>query len=301
MAENKQNDKKELDDLLDNALQDFDKNSTSASAGDASKNVAANGAVVGTPADAESAADPDAFFIEQANVLAERMQTLFGGPNTPSGELPPLPQDPDQILAGFKKMAEAAAMTLQGENPASDEEVAKYSDSIAQALKGLQEGSENLSAPVSETDVASMFSGLNLENPGEGDNNMFLPFMEGMMQSLLSAEILLPSIKELVAKYPKYFEEHGDKISAEDRERYEKQLELYKVLEKQLEAEKPDDSAAVKRDKFKVVLDQMRRLQEFGNPPDEILAETAGDLPILDPNLAGGAAGAGANPQCPMM
>lgn len=49
---------------------------------------------------------------------------------------------------------------------------------------------------------------------------MFLPFMEGMMQSLLSAEILLPSIKELVEKYPKYFEQHGNKISAEDKERY---------------------------------------------------------------------------------
>ncbi|XP_004524655.1 peroxisomal biogenesis factor 19 [Ceratitis capitata] len=300
MAENKQTDKKELDDLLDSALQDFDKNSTPASAGDADKDLTANGTATGATAAAGTAADPDAFFIEQANVLAERMQTLFGGPNTPSGELPPLPQDPDQILAGFKKMAEAAAMTLQGENPASDEDVAKYSDSIAQALKGLQEGSENLSAPVSETDVASMFSGLNLENPGEGDNNMFLPFMEGMMQSLLSAEILLPSIKELVEKYPKYFEEHGSKISAEERERYEKQLELYKVLEKLLEAEKPDDTAAVKRENFKSVLDHMRRLQEFGNPPEEILSETAGDLPILDPNLAGGA-GAGANPQCPMM
>ncbi|XP_039951064.1 peroxisomal biogenesis factor 19 [Bactrocera neohumeralis] len=300
MSENKQNDKKELDELLDNALQDFDKKSSSASTVDADNSLTTNGSAAGSAADAGTAADPDAFFIEQANVLAERMQTLFGGPNTPSGELPPMPQDPDQILAGFKKMAEAAAMTLQGENPATDEDVAKYSDSIAQALKGLQEGSENLSAPVSENDVANMFSGLNLENPGEGDNNMFLPFMEGMMQSLLSAEILLPSIKELVEKYPKYFEQHGDKISAEDRERYEKQLELYKVLEKQLEAEKPDDSATVKREKFKAVLDHMRRLQEFGNPPQEILAETAGDLPMLDPNLAG-AAGAGANPQCPMM
>lgn len=49
---------------------------------------------------------------------------------------------------------------------------------------------------------------------------MFLPFMEGMMQSLLSAEILLPSIKELLDKYPKYLEENDAKLSAEDKERY---------------------------------------------------------------------------------
>lgn len=90
------------------------------------------------------------------------MSTLFGGPETPSPDN--AQQNPEQILAGFKKMAEAAAMTLQGENSASDEEVAKYSDSIAQALKGLQEGSESLAAPVSENDVASMFNGLNLDN-----------------------------------------------------------------------------------------------------------------------------------------
>lgn len=127
---------------------------------------------------------------------------------------------------------------------------------------------------------------------------MFLPFMEGMMQSLLSAEILLPSIKELLEKYPKYLEENASKLSAEDKERYEKQLELYKIIEGHLELENPNDSAKEKRDKFRVVLDDMRKLQEYGQPPEEILAETAGDLPVLDPAAAGAAAG---NPQCPMM
>lgn len=127
---------------------------------------------------------------------------------------------------------------------------------------------------------------------------MFLPFMEGMMQSLLSAEILLPSIKELLEKYPKYLEENGDKISAEDKERYEKQLELYKIIEGHLESENTNDSAKEKREKFKVVLDDMRKLQEYGQPPEEILAETAGDLPMMDPAAAGAVAG---NPQCPMM
>ncbi|KNC27831.1 hypothetical protein FF38_12504 [Lucilia cuprina] len=293
MADQQKPNDNELNELLDNALQDFAKNDKSSS-NDA--NAAATAGATGESG--EQAGDSEEFFLEQAKLLAERMNTLFGGPDTPSGDVAPLPQDPDQILAGFKKMAEAAAMTLQGENSASDEEVAKYSDSIAQALKGLQEGTDNLNAPVSETDVAQMFGGLSLENAGSDDGNMFLPFMEGMMQSLLSAEILLPSIKELLEKYPKYLEENGDKIAAEDKERYEKQLELYKIIEGHLESENPNDSAKEKREKFKVVLDDMRKLQEYGQPPEEILAETAGDLPMLDPAAAGAAAG---NPQCPMM
>ncbi|EDW11282.1 peroxisomal biogenesis factor 19 isoform X1 [Drosophila mojavensis] len=285
------NDGDELNDLLDNALQDFDKSNSGA------KPEKTAGTTDGTGnATSEVNEDPDAFFIEQAKVLADRMNTLFGGPDTPSGDIPPMPQDPEQIMAGFKKMAEAAALTLSGENTANDDEVSKYSDSISQALKGLQEGTENLAAPASENDIASMFGSLNLEG-GESDSNSFLPFMEGMMQSLLSAEILLPSIKELLEKYPKYLEENDAKLSAEDKERYQKQMELYKVIEGHLQSEKPDDTPSVKREKFRVVLDDMRKLQDYGQPPAEILAETGGDLPLIDPTVAGGIP----NPQCPTM
>ncbi|XP_061396475.1 peroxisomal biogenesis factor 19-like [Musca vetustissima] len=289
MADQQKPNDNDLNELLDNALQDFVKDDKQTANGDGS-NAAQDGA--------EGNPESEEFFLEQAKLLAERMNTLFGGPDTPTGDVAPLPQDPEQIMAGFKKMAEAAAKTLQGENTASDEEVAKYSDSIAQALKGLQEGTDNLTAPVSENDVANMFGGLSLDSAASDDGNMFLPFMEGMMQSLLSAEILLPSIKELLEKYPKYLEENGSKISAEDKERYEKQLELYKIIEGHLENENPNDTAKEKRDKFRVVLEDMRKLQEYGQPPEEILAETAGDLPVLDPAAAGAAAG---NPQCPMM
>ncbi|XP_001357147.1 peroxisomal biogenesis factor 19 isoform X1 [Drosophila pseudoobscura] len=291
MSEEKQNGD-DLNDLLDSALQDFDKSGNKKEKGKATD--AASTEV------AEGSEDPDAFFIEQAKVLADRMNTLFGGPDTPSGDIPPLPQDPDQIMSGFKKMAEAAALTLSGENSATDEDVSKYSDSISQALKGLQEGTDNLAAPASENDIASMFGSLNLDGSGAPDGNMFLPFMEGMMQSLLSAEILLPSIKELLEKYPKYLEENDAKLSAEDKERYQKQMELYKVIEGHLQSEKPDDSATVKREKFRVVLDDMRKLQDYGQPPAEILAETGGDLPFTDPTAAI-AGGNGPNPQCPTM
>ncbi|XP_017154176.1 peroxisomal biogenesis factor 19 [Drosophila miranda] len=291
MSEEKQNGD-DLNDLLDSALQDFDKSGNKKEKGKATD--AASAEV------SEGSEDPDAFFIEQAKVLADRMNTLFGGPDTPSGDIPPLPQDPDQIMSGFKKMAEAAALTLSGENSATDEDVSKYSDSISQALKCLQEGTDNLAAPASENDIASMFGSLNLDGSGAPDGNMFLPFMENMMQSLLSAEILLPSIKEMLEKYPKYLEENDAKLSAEDKERYQKQMELYKVIEGHLQSEKPDDSATVKREKFRVVLDDMRKLQDYGQPPAEILAEMGGDLPFTDPTAAI-AGGGGPNPQCPTM
>lgn len=86
--------------------------------------------------------------------------------------------------------------------------------------------------------------------------------MQGMMQSLLSAEVLLPSLKELLDKYPAWFDENKDKISAEDKERYSKQQELFKVICTELEKETPNDSADVKNERFKIVLKNMQKVRQ---------------------------------------
>lgn len=52
------------------------------------------------------------------------------------------------------------------------------------------------------------------------------PFMQGMLQHLLSKEILYPSLKELVDKYPEWLEEKKTEISSSDLQRFRKQLEL---------------------------------------------------------------------------
>lgn len=70
------------------------------------------------------------------------------------------------------------------------------------------------------------------------------------------------------------------------------------MIEVHLQSEKPEDSPTVKREKFRVVLDDMRKLQDYGQPPAEILAETGGDLPFGDPTAAVGGV---PNPQCPTM
>lgn len=84
--------------------------------------------------------------------------------------------------------------------------------------------------------------------------------MHGMMQSLLSAEVLLPSLKELLEKYPSYLDENKDKISSIDMDRYQKQQELFKVICAELEKESLNDSADVKNERFKIVLKNMQKV-----------------------------------------
>lgn len=85
--------------------------------------------------------------------------------------------------------------------------------------------------------------------------------MHGMMQSLLSAEVLLPSLLELLEKYPSYLNENKDKISSTDMDRYQKQQELFKVICAELEKESPNDSADVKNERFKIVLKNMQKVR----------------------------------------
>lgn len=264
----------DLNELLDDALKDFEKTESTTKSSKTDTTTAEND-------------DQNAFFMEQAKLFSERMGALVGQPEGGEDQLN------DQLLAGFKKIAEATGIALQGESTADEEEVKKYSDSISEALKGMNEASGTLQTGLSEADVAKLFSGLGLEEGAEPDENPFLPFMEGMMQSLLSAEILLPGIKDLLEKYPKYLEENADKISPSDKERYEKQLDLYKVICTRLEAENPNETPKKKRENYRLVMEDMRKLQEYGQPPEEIVSELA-DMPAIDPNAA-------ANPQCQMM
>lgn len=86
--------------------------------------------------------------------------------------------------------------------------------------------------------------------------------MQGMMQSLLSAEVLLPSLKEMLEKYPAWMDENKTKITEEDKERYNKQQELFKVICAELEKETPNDSTEVKNERFKIVLKNMQKVRK---------------------------------------
>lgn len=138
------------------------------------------------------------------------------------------------------------------------EESQVFASTISQTLQGLSEGSEAVQAPFSEDDIMSMFSG------GAGsDQNAFLPFMQGMMQSLLSKEVLYPSLKDILEKYPQWLEENKNNISADDLDRYKKQQQLMEKVCVQLEKESEADTPEKKREQFESVLSLMQKVSEF--------------------------------------
>lgn len=261
-VDNKQNDADpELDDLLDSALQDMTKKDQDSKPEDSGQpNIWS-----------------EEFIKEAAAQFESNMAAIMGGfSGVPEDQI-----SQEQIAQTFSKMAEAAAQVLKPSDnvnepaptdPASQEKIDEVSAAISQTLQNLNTNSENLQTPFSEADLANMFNNFNLGEANQ-EGNMFLPFMQGMMQSLLSKEVLYPSLKELVDKYPKWLEDNKGKIEQSEYERFEKQQDLMKKVCAELEPEQESDPEDVKRKRFESVLKMMQQMQDLGQPPTELVGD----------------------------
>ncbi|KAG8071727.1 hypothetical protein GUJ93_ZPchr0006g42397 [Zizania palustris] len=95
--------------------------------------------------------------------------------------------------------------------------------------------------------------------------------VETMMQQLLSKEILYEPMKDIVEKYPKWLEDNKSKISKEEYERYQNQLELMLKLNEVYENEPGNMSK---------IFEIMQNMQECGQPPSDLVQEIAPDLDL---------------------
>lgn len=95
--------------------------------------------------------------------------------------------------------------------------------------------------------------------------------VETMMQQLLSKEILHEPMKEIAGRYPKWLEEHSNELKPEDYERYHNQYQFILKLNEVYENE-PDN--------FTKIIELMQKMQECGQPPNDIVQELAPDLDL---------------------
>merc|ERR1719167_146987 len=165
------------------------------------------------------------------------------------------------------KLVELAEGGGQGQNMAS---------SLADTLADMRKHTANLSSQPTDEELQGMFSGLGLGNNqgmDEGLNNL-LPMMEGMMQTLLSKDLLYPAMKELADKYPDYLADHRSKLSEDQFETYNKQCHLTRNICFKFEEELPTDSEEKKKKRFQEVMALMQEMQSLGHPPKELTGET---------------------------
>ncbi|KAG8238701.1 hypothetical protein J437_LFUL018391 [Ladona fulva] len=251
----------ELNDLLDSALEDFDTPSKSAEVrpkpAEDKQNV--------PKSDDESLGSmwTEEFIKQATSQFEQNLQSILS-----SGSLEGARSD--DVGETLQKIAQAAAKAVS-----EDSEEGEFSATIAQTLKNLSEGTTNLQSPMSEEDLMKMFGsmGLGAEDnsfPTDGD---FLPMLQTMMQSLLSKDVLLPALQDIVEKYPGWLEENKPKLQESEYQKFEQQYRLMCQVCEELKKEQESDSEDVKRGRFDKILELMQKMQDCGQPPKELVGD----------------------------
>ncbi|GAB1602879.1 peroxisomal biogenesis factor 19-like [Argonauta hians] len=288
----------ELIELLDSALQDFEPATEPGYATSAEAETESS-TEVSNPGTASSAVLKN---VLQSSSSASYMSTPFNSPNLPHSErrndVPgrDLAEQLDEAMHSFinedpvliqniEILAKAAESA--GDSPEAQKE---FADTLAKTLSSLAQNAEGLQDQLNEEGLNQAFNNLGL-NPGgstdggggsssgsSGNNPDILPVMQNMMKTLLSKEVLYPSLKEISQKYPKWLEENSGKTEKGLIDNYKHQYTLMKTICNEFEKEKDTDSDDVKNDRFNKILEFMQEMQELGQPPNEILGEMAPGL-----------------------
>ncbi|KAJ0011556.1 hypothetical protein NQD34_012531 [Periophthalmus magnuspinnatus] len=267
----------ELDELLDSALDDFDKAAAPPPAAAASAS-AMSGAEK-PPLLEDCALFETLFEGEMGNQAREEWERA----------MTELAQQEPELLEHFQKLSEAAGKV--GTDTASQQE---FTSCLKDTLKGLAKNADNLqTSGLAGEDLVKALEGLTLEGGSEGGEDAnILPIMQSFMQNLLSKEVLYPSLKEITTKYPEWLDANKPTLSSDDFQRYEQQAKIMADICKLFEKEE-EEGAEDKERTFETIMDLMQKLQELGQPPKEL----AGDAPpglnfdMDSLNLPGGPAG----------
>ncbi|KAI9218671.1 Pex19 protein, partial [Blastocladiella britannica] len=257
---------------------------------------AAAAATPATPAAATPAAsadlDEDAFMKE----LSAGMEQMMAGISSAD------PAAMEQLLGAISGTDGASGAAPAPASDASNgKTAASFQERIRQTMTKLQESgvaqSEAAGADGAE-DMDALMAEMMRQMEQLTDSGEFDQVLEGMMQSLLSKDILHEPLKDLHARYPDYLAANRDSLAADDLSMYEKQYALIGEILAIYNAN-PDGAAENEgSDAQKKVAELMHQVQELGQPPAEIMRELA---PAASAAGAEGGADGEVPPECASM
>ncbi|PBC25907.1 peroxisomal biogenesis factor 19 [Apis cerana] len=256
-----QTEDQELNDLLDSALKDFNKEQKSEKEDICKVNILESMPDKNISDISEDTWTTD-FIKQAAEQFEENLQNFIQNGSD------------NELGTSFQKMAQTVASVINDEDSFDRNTVSTdFKSAIARALNDLSTTSENLQ---SEADLSDIFGQVSLEDgPGA-----ILPFMQGMLQHLLSKEILYPSLKELIEKYSEWLEEKKTTVSSNDLQRFTKQLKLMQQVCIELDKEKDNDTEEIKRKRFETIISLMQEVQACGQLPEELIGEQTAPFQI---------------------
>ncbi|XP_064257718.1 LOW QUALITY PROTEIN: peroxisomal biogenesis factor 19 [Passer domesticus] len=257
----------ELEELLESALDDFERSRP------APPPPASSSCPPSPPSAADSA--KGSLFSSQERFFQELFEGELAAQAAAEFQeaMQELARQEPQLVEQFQKLSEAAGKV--GSDAASQQE---FTSCLKETLSGLAKNANDLqNSPGSEEELAKALEGLGLD---EGGGDGVLPVMRSIMESLLSKDVLYPSLKEITEKYPEWLRQQEGSLSPEQRARFGAQQALMLRICAELERERPEEPEGQRRERFETLLDLMQQLQDLGHPPKELAGDTPPGLSL---------------------
>ncbi|KAG0267503.1 Peroxisome chaperone and import receptor [Mortierella polycephala] len=150
-----------------------------------------------------------------------------------------------------------------------------FQDRVAKTMDKLKDSSEQVDSQVAEGSEEALMAEMMKQMEGMSEGGDFQNVLDGMMEQLMSKDILYEPMLDLKNKYPQWLEENKDKISSAEYIRYEKQHGYVKQIVECFERPDFDDKS---ESRAKDVIELMQGIQDCGQPPADILSELAPGL-----------------------
>jgi len=144
--------------------------------------------------------------------------------------------------------------------------------SVAQTLEMLAESAkdmEGMNSAQVEATGEEMMNNMIAEFEKLGEKEDFSTIVDGMMRQLLGKELMYEPMKQVCEKYPEWLAVQVDSLPKEEYERYGTQYQYFQRIVAVYETE-PDN--------FPRIMELMHDVQQYGQPPAEIIKELAPGL-----------------------
>lgn len=183
-------------------------------------------------------------------------------------------EDTLKVLSGNShghETIEEYLKAAQKENPtdANDLEIDR---GVAQTLELMSRASndmEGMETAQVEASGEEMMNKMMGEFEKLGEKEDFNQVIDGMMRQLLSRDLMYEPMKAVCEKYPEWLAEKQDQLSKDDYLRFGTQYQFFQRIVAVYETE-PDN--------FPRLMELMQDVQQYGQPPAEIIKELAPGL-----------------------
>uniref|UniRef100_A0A452SYC3 Peroxisomal biogenesis factor 19 n=1 Tax=Ursus maritimus TaxID=29073 RepID=A0A452SYC3_URSMA len=234
---------RELEELLESALDDFDKAKPSPAPPPTTTAPDASGPQKRSPGDTAK----DALFASQEKFFQELFDSELASQATAEFEkaMKELAEEEPHLVEQFQKLSEAAGRV--GSDATSQQE---FTSCLKETLSGLAKNATDLQ----------------VRERGRGH--------KGPLRHT-GSRVSKDRLYLAACEYPEWLQSHRESLPPEQFEKYQEQHSVMGKICEQFEAETPTDSEATRKARFELVLDLMQQLQDLGHPPKEL----AGEMP----------------------